>query len=713
MGTVMDRATKLVLLLLLLIVSGFVLNLQLLGNDGKDKLKRLEKLYSMSLEELMNVEIDTAGKTLQKISEIPASVILVTRADIAKYGYRSLAEILRNIPGLYMTDDNYAKRIGVRGFWTYEPQRSFVILVNDVMQYEAVWGSYFLENINIPVEAIDRIEVVRGPMSIIYGGGAFYGAINIKTNQANRFNQLVALTVGSQGYAGAFIRTEGTGTDFKYFFNGRYHRSDGIDSDYPKMSGGVGELESGQLSEKSRYMNFSAAFKAFHFNASYSELKKGSFFLLPSTNDGTTSLFRNTRIGFGFKDAIGDQFSYHFNLDYFEYQQKWTYDWFEPEFFAEQVIGNTGFFADFNLFYKPSDHFELSAGIWYRHMSDIIDRIDVPLLGFIHDNKELQDGEAIRTAALFTQLDYRLSNQLKLVAGIRFEQLFGYGIQKRDGISDEDDPDFGYEKRLYAMIDRSDLVLIPRLALLYTPSKSHVMKFLFGKAINHPIFFHNIELLGNPDPVQLEPEVINAFEISYSGQWNDQLVVSLNLFRNELDKLIFRTQIYQDGLYSNVYANVGKLVTNGIELNVRTQLMKQKLGIDCSVIYQKTTDKRDGYENMEPGYSPKLLGYLKASYLFSDRISLAVTGNFVDKMESYYDAVISDRIGEQTPAYFLLGFNFRLNRFLHRNLYASLKIANLLDAEIRYPATANSNLFARYGHPGTGRSFYMSIGAEF
>ena len=58
-------------------------------------------LFDLPLNELMNVEITTAGKTREKIKDIPASVVIVTRKEIERYGYTTLTDILENVPGLY------------------------------------------------------------------------------------------------------------------------------------------------------------------------------------------------------------------------------------------------------------------------------------------------------------------------------------------------------------------------------------------------------------------------------------------------------------------------------------------------------------------------------------------------------------------------------------------------------------------------------------
>ena len=75
----------------------------------------------------------------------------------------------------YWQNESY----GVRGFWSKGWNDNVIIMVNGVDQISDYFNDYPLTTIAVPVEAIDKIEVVRGPMSVIYGSGAFFGAINI------------------------------------------------------------------------------------------------------------------------------------------------------------------------------------------------------------------------------------------------------------------------------------------------------------------------------------------------------------------------------------------------------------------------------------------------------------------------------------------------------------------------------------------------------
>ncbi|MCP4344671.1 MAG: Plug domain-containing protein [Desulfobacterales bacterium] len=171
-----------------------------------------EALGDISLGDLLNLELTTAGKKAEKISDIPASVVVVTREDIKKYGYQTLTEILEHIPGLYNIDDYgwSGANFGVRGFWTGFP-KNVIFMINGVEQRFEANGDYKVRMMGVPVEAIERIEVIRGPMSVIYGTGAFFGAINIITGDLPDKEQLnmVSVSYGSENTQKAFARLSG------------------------------------------------------------------------------------------------------------------------------------------------------------------------------------------------------------------------------------------------------------------------------------------------------------------------------------------------------------------------------------------------------------------------------------------------------------------------------------------------------------------------
>jgi outer membrane receptor protein involved in Fe transport len=666
------------------------------------------------------VEITTASRQKEKIGDIPASVVVVTRDDIETYGYQSLAEILRNIPGLYLTDDYVTENFGVRGFWTIDPQRNIIIRVNDVPQVNHFINANVLEMINIPVEAIDRIEVVRGPMSVMYGTGAFFGAINIKTNIVKKIFpiSLVSASAGPGKTYKLAARASGRYEDFQYSFNGSFFDTYGIDEPYSKMVRnpavlqllGVPENQTtgSQLENMEKYFNFSGAYNGVSVDAQFSESHKEIAFISPSLADGTLMVLRSLRLNFGYAKKFSDKIRAEAKFGYF--LDKWTFDFDMqlPNFYAVQTNGASGYKAELLMFFDPSPQFKIILGLSHNKVPEVVHEYNVPAfnLNFFHFN--LADHESMVTNAIYTQVDYKLSDKFKIVAGLRLEQTPEYELQFKQG-------DFsGTYTTTEATYSHTKVEFIPRLALIWGINENNYLKFLYGKAINRPSFFQNTGIFLSDRPT-LKPETIQTFELNYIGNLSSTLSVSLSLFHNILDELIFRSLFLVGDEYTTYQANVGKMTTNGIELTF-TYYPSRKFNLQISGTYQDTKEDREGvFENFEPGYSPKFLGYIKASYFFTREISLAITGNYVGEMESYYDDILSipGRLGEKVDGYFLLGANLRIRDMFNTGWFLNLRGSNLLDQEIRYPTTSNNANFAYRGTIGRGLSFLLTLGYQF
>jgi outer membrane receptor for ferrienterochelin and colicins len=143
-------------------------------------------LMDMSLQDLMKVEIDSvygASKYKQKVTAAPASITIITAEEIKRYGYRTLADILRDVPGFYVTYDRNYNYVGVRGFGRPGDYNSRILLlvdghrINDNIDDQAFIGTDFPVDISL----IDRVEVIRGPNSSLYVASALLGIVNIVT----------------------------------------------------------------------------------------------------------------------------------------------------------------------------------------------------------------------------------------------------------------------------------------------------------------------------------------------------------------------------------------------------------------------------------------------------------------------------------------------------------------------------------------------------
>lgn len=142
-------------------------------------------LGDASLEELGKIQVYGASKHLQSTSDAPSSVTIITADEIQKFGYRSLADILESVRGFYINYDRDYTFVGVRGFGRLGSwNSSFLLLIdghriNDNVLGDGLIGPEFL----IDLDLLDRVEIIRGPSSSLYGAQAFLAVINVITRK--------------------------------------------------------------------------------------------------------------------------------------------------------------------------------------------------------------------------------------------------------------------------------------------------------------------------------------------------------------------------------------------------------------------------------------------------------------------------------------------------------------------------------------------------
>src|SRR6266496_2474838 len=142
-------------------------------------------LSEASLEQLGSIKVYSASKHLQAAGDAPSSVTVITAEEIQEHGYRTLADVLRSVRGFFVTYDRNYTSVGVRGFARPGDYNTRVLLLvdghrlNDNIYDEAMIGTEF----PIDIDLIQRIEIIRGPVSSLYGSNALFAVINIITRR--------------------------------------------------------------------------------------------------------------------------------------------------------------------------------------------------------------------------------------------------------------------------------------------------------------------------------------------------------------------------------------------------------------------------------------------------------------------------------------------------------------------------------------------------
>lgn len=171
-----------------------------------------QALGAMSLDQLMQMRIDTvygASKYEQRVTQAPASVTILTAEDFRRFGYRTLADALTSMRGLYVSDDRNYSYLGTRGFLRPGDYNSRILLLIDGHRInDGVYdAAYFGHEGLVSADMIERVEFVRGPSSSIYGSSAFFGIVNVVLKRAQ---DVAGATISAAG--GDLGMREGTVT---------------------------------------------------------------------------------------------------------------------------------------------------------------------------------------------------------------------------------------------------------------------------------------------------------------------------------------------------------------------------------------------------------------------------------------------------------------------------------------------------------------------
>jgi iron complex outermembrane receptor protein len=151
--------------------------------DARGQGGAADTVDDLDLVKLLNVEVSTATKTAETQDEAPAVIQVVTQADIRRWGYQSVADVLAHVQGFYLIDDHITPNAAVRGMTGGLGAESGVIKVmidGRSVAYRTTSGNWLGPEL-IPLESIAQIEIIRGPASALYGADAFLGVVNIIT----------------------------------------------------------------------------------------------------------------------------------------------------------------------------------------------------------------------------------------------------------------------------------------------------------------------------------------------------------------------------------------------------------------------------------------------------------------------------------------------------------------------------------------------------
>src|SRR5262249_33698899 len=126
-------------------------------------------------------EVEAASRVTESVEEAPGSVSIIPNVELRAMAYPTVAEALRGTRGVFVSDDRGYVSLGFRGFGRPGDygNRVLVLLDGQPMNDNWLWSSYVGYDLRTDLDDVERIEVVRGPGSVVYGTGAFSGVVNL------------------------------------------------------------------------------------------------------------------------------------------------------------------------------------------------------------------------------------------------------------------------------------------------------------------------------------------------------------------------------------------------------------------------------------------------------------------------------------------------------------------------------------------------------
>jgi iron complex outermembrane receptor protein len=509
-------------------------------------------LHDLSLEDLMKLDagqVFGASERLQPVMEAPASVSFITSEEIARYGYRTLADILRGVRGMYVTDDRNFSFLGTRGFGKPGDYNSRILLlvnghrVNDNVFGQAEIGAEF----GLDPGMFERVEIIRGPASSLYGDSAFFAVVNVITRTgASLGGGSIALETGTLG---AQLARAAVGHGFTngvdVVLSATLERSDGVARlyfpafDAPATNNGVAE---GLDGEGVKQVYGRLAFNGLAVTGAYGTRRRE----VPTASSGTVfneQRFREeTTDRHVFVDAeylrsfSGARVTLRASFDRFSYDGTYPYAG-EPALVAHNGVVGTRWSAGSGLTRAFKGRQTVSAGIEFidnLRQDQTLRYSDSAVPGFDSDRSSTQ-------RAVYIQDEIKLARWFIVNGGLRYD---GYDEFQR---------------------------VTPRAALIVLPSPTQSVKYLYGSAFRVPNAYELNTFIFGERVGNLRPESIDTHELVWERYVNDWLRTSVSTYWYRADRLI--TLIRDDSAAVGAsFVNEGEVRAKGLELEAQMRL---------------------------------------------------------------------------------------------------------------------------------------------
>ncbi|MFY7865905.1 TonB-dependent receptor plug domain-containing protein [Roseateles sp.] len=656
-------------------------------------------LTSIPFEKLTQTEVITASKLAKQVSDSPSAVSIVTAEDIRSYGYRTLADVINGMRGLYTTYDRRYEYLGGRGFGAPgDYVGRIMVLVDGNSVQDNIYNQAYIDNSGLlDLELIDRVEYVPGTGSVTYGNNALLGIINVISKKGSDFNSAQiaseAASHGGQKQRISVGKRLDNGSNF--LVSASRQRSDGQSLyipyfDSPQQNNGVAV---GQDYEHSQRFFAKLEFEGLSLQAAKASRTKAT--PVPRRENAFNRTYAladaSTHLSAQYDFNIVNELKSVSRLYYGHYEDNTLREYGEPdpnEYFRLNKTHGKWWGLDQKFALTALQGHTVIFGFEFRN--DFKQEVRAVAL----DAQQKEQFEYLRspfsnkTYSLYASDEFVVSPTLSANLGLRYDQ-----PNARDcSVS----PCVSYAKKA---------ALSPRLALVYMPDPRTTIKASYSQAFRLP----NPYEVNTPVPSTLfQPEKVGASELVLQQDFTPTLRITGAVYDYRLSDQSYRSS--QTGLRQ--FHGLSK--TRGLELQL-DQSWRNQLKLRTSAAWQSA----QGVEGKRLVNSPKLLAKFNLSWLaLEDSLRIGVEGQYIGNrltLPLRDSNLVVIREGRPIGGVSLLNLTLSSTRTWY-GLGATFSVKNALDRRYEVPAADT-----RYA--GTdrvldtmamdGRTFWLQLSLDF
>ena len=696
--------------LMMLFVLGSSMNAFAQNNDVLDE--------NFVLDEM----VVSATRSEKKLLDTAASVSVITDKDLDKMHINNLDEAFVKIPGVYVGRlsgiGSTTSQTVMRGV---NAANSVAVLVDGVQVNDSYNGSVTWSA--IPVDMVKRVEVLRGPASVLYGGNALAGVINIITKDVDKTSVNLKLSYGSNNTQNHSLYVAGKASD-KLDFNVNYEkkRTDGYVTDPVLSSKAVFGAETtttntgakrwiiGNKGKRQWDENTVGVGFKYHFDESKSlalDFTKNEY---EYSYSAPTSYFGDDIIKKAgtYFSTPGEKASNKYNMTYNDSENGWKavvgysdqYKQHDTSISkaTDSSKPNTRFSFDLQKNQTISANNNAVFGLNYR--KDEMDATVYKLADkFNSDSKIAVDSMASGTNKSFSAYvmdEHKFSERWTATAGLRYDKWSTDGRillpNKTEAIN--------YDESTYDNWS-------PSLSVMYKPEADSSVYLSWGKAFEAPSLYRmysssyssNVYNIANPN---LKPQKAETFELGYKKDLNNKSAIGVSVYDTKYKGLLYKNSLgVVDGMNATCYQNAGEAEAKGFELELNHNF-DDKWSAFLNYTYQNPVIKKALKATEKDKYVtaiPKEV--FRAGVTYSDdKWSGMLTGEYISKRFSKTDNsdTVNGVYGSYDP-YFIM--NMDISYSFNKNYTLTASVNNILDRDF----------FNYYYQPG--RTYSVELNYRF